>query len=108
MRDGGPSLITCSPGSTSARHARLKQRLTATRVRRQLREEGYEVGVTVARERRRRQPEVYVPLVHRPGDEAQVDFFEVTVEVGVERRKAWQFVIRLMYSGHDYVRLYER
>jgi transposase len=89
-----------------------KQRLTATRLHRQLREEGYEVGVTVVRdhmrERRRRQAEVYVPLVHRPGDEAQVDFFEVTAEVGGERRKAWQFVMRLMYSGHDYVRLYER
>ena len=89
-----------------------KQRLTATRVHRQLREEGYEVGVTLVRdylrERRRRRAEVYVPLVHRPGDEAQVDFFEVTVEVGGERRKAWQFVMRLMYSGHDYVRLYER
>ena len=62
-----------------------KQRLTATRLHRQLREEGYEVGVTLVRdylrEWRRRRAEVYVPLVHRAGDEAQVDFFEVTVEV---------------------------
>jgi transposase len=81
-------------------------------VDRQLREEGYEVGVTLVRdhmrERHRRQGEVYVPLVRRPGDEAQVDFFEVTLEVGGEHRKAWKFVMRLMYSGHDYVRLYER
>ena len=89
-----------------------KQRLTATRLHRQLREEGYEVGETLVRdylrEWRRRRAEVYVPLVHRPGEEAQVDFFEVTVEVGGERRKAWKFLMRLMYSGRDFVRLYER
>ena len=89
-----------------------KQRLTATRLHRQLREEGYEVGETLVRdylrEWRRRRAEVYVPLVHRPGDEAQVDFFEVTVEVGGERRKAWKFLMRLMYSGRDFVRLYDR
>lgn len=88
-----------------------KQRITGTRVHRQLVEEGYEVGTTTVREylreRRRRKAEVFVPLVHRPGDEAQVDFFEVTVEEGDERRKAWKFVMRLMYSGRDYVRLYE-
>ena len=89
-----------------------KQRLTATRLHRQLREEGYEVGVTLVRdylrEWRRRRAEVYVPLVHRAGDEAQVDFFEVTVEVGGEHRKAWKFLMRLMYSGRDFVRLYDR
>ena len=89
-----------------------KQRLTATRLHRQLREEGYEVGVTLVRdylrEWRRRRAEVYVPLVHRPGDEAQVGFFEVTVEVGGERRKAWKFLMRLMHSGRDFVWLYER
>ena len=89
-----------------------KQRVTATRLHRQLREEGYRVGETLVRaylrEWRRRRAEVYVPLVHRPGEEAQVDFFEVTVEVGGERRKAWKFLMRLMYSGRDFVRLYER
>lgn len=89
-----------------------KQRLTATRLHRQLCEEGYEVGVTLVRgylrEWRRQRAEVFVPLVHRPGDEAQVDFFEVTVELGGERRKAWKFLMRLMYSGRDFVRLYDR
>ena len=51
-----------------------------------MREEGYRVGETLVRdylrEWRRRRAEVYVPLVHRSGDEAHVDFFEVTVEVG--------------------------
>jgi transposase len=88
-----------------------KQRITGTRVHRQLVEEGYEVGITTVRdylrERRRRKAEVFVPLVHRPGEEAQVDFFEVTVEEEGERRKVWKFVMRLMYSGRDYVRLYD-
>jgi transposase len=89
-----------------------KQRITGTRVHRQLLEEGYEVGITTVRdylrEKRRREAEVFVPLVHRPGEEAQVDFFEVSVEEGGQRRKAWKFVMRLMYSGRDFVRLYER
>jgi transposase len=89
-----------------------KQRITGTRLHQQLVEEGYAVGVTLVRsylrEWRRRRAEVYVPLVHRAGDEAQVDFFEVTVEEDGERRKAWQFLMRLMYSGRDFVWLYDR
>ena len=89
-----------------------KQRITGTRIHRQLAEEGYQVGITTVRdylrEKRRQQAEVFIPLVHRPGEEAQVDFFEVTVEEDGEFRKAWKFVMRLMYSGRDFVRLYER
>ncbi len=56
---------------------------------------------------RRRQMEVFIPLVHRPGDEAQVDFFEVVVRVNGTDRKAWMLLIRLVYSGLDYVALYD-
>lgn len=87
-----------------------KQRITGSRLHRQLVEEGCGVGVTTVRaylrELRRRGAEVFVPLVHRPG-EGQVDFFEVTVDVGGERRKVWKFVLRLMYSGCDFVWLYD-
>ena len=87
-----------------------KQRVTGSRLHRQLVEEGLKVGVTTVRaclrEVRRRAAEVFVPLVHRPG-EAQVDFFEVTVDVGGERRKVWKFLLRLMYSGRDFVWLYD-
>ena len=48
---------------------------------------------------RRRQMEVFIPLVHRPGDEAQVDFFEVVACVKGVDRKAWMLLIRLVYSG---------
>jgi transposase len=92
--------------------ATRKQRITGTRIHRQLVEEGYEVGITTVRdylrEKRRNSAEVFIPLVHRPGEEAQVDFFEATVEEDSERRKVWKFVMRLMYSGRDYVRLYDR
>jgi transposase len=88
-----------------------KHRLTATRLYRQLREEGLTVGERTVRrylaEKRRRAAEVYIPLVHRPGDEAQVDFFEVTVDEGGCRRKAWKFLMRLMYSGRDFIHLYD-
>jgi transposase len=89
-----------------------KHRITSPRIHRQLLEEGYEVGERTVRgymaERRRRKAEVYIPLVHRPGEEAQVDFFEVTVEEDRILRPAWKFLMRLMYSGRDFVHLYDR
>jgi hypothetical protein len=45
--------------------------------------------------------EVFVPLTYRPGDLAEVDFFEVLVDVNGRRQKAWLFLMRLMYSGRD-------
>ena len=89
-----------------------KQRITGTLVHRQLLGEGYQVGSTTVRaylaEQRRARQEVYLPLLWRAGDAAQVDFFEVTVEVAGERLKAWLFVLHLMYSGRDFAWLYER
>lgn len=89
-----------------------KQRLTGVRLYRALVEEGHQVGLTTIyqylREHRRRRLEVYVPLVHRVGDEAQVDFFEVTVELDGQWHKAWKFLLRLMYSGREFVWLYQR
>ena len=54
-----------------------KQRHTAKRIFERIREEGYEGGYTQVKEAvrafRRTKREVFVPLIHRPG-EAQVDF----------------------------------
>ncbi|MFH1742781.1 MAG: IS21 family transposase [bacterium] len=90
----------------------VKQRLTGTRIHQQLVEEGYKVGSTTVREylaeKKREAAEVFIPLVHRPGEEAQVDFFEVTVEEKGVRKKAWKFVMRLMYAGWDFAWIYER
>lgn len=87
-----------------------KQRITGSRLYRQLRDEGYEVGKTTVfdylREKRRQSAEVFIPLVYRPGEVAQVDFFEVTVEEGGRVRKVWKFLLRLMWSGFDFAWLY--
>jgi len=88
-----------------------KHRLTSTRMHRELIEEGYQVGERTVRaylaEYRRQKAEVYIPLVHRAGEEAQVDFFEVQVDENGQRRKAWKFLMRLMYSGRDFIQLYD-
>ncbi len=95
----------------SARVTR-KQRLTGSRLHRQLVEEGYQVGLTTVRawlaEKQRLAQEVYIPLVYPPADAAQVDFFEVTVDEAGERRTVWKLLIRLMYSGRDFTWLYDR
>jgi len=89
-----------------------KQKLTAARLHEILRGEGIEVGYTLVkqevREWKRRQREVFVPLQYAPGDLAQVDFFEVLVDVDGVRQKAWMFVMRLMHSGRDFAWLYPR
>jgi transposase len=88
-----------------------KQRVTGTRLHRELVKEGFEVGPTtvraVLRKRRLRKAETFVPLVHYPGDEAQIDFFEVVVDIGGERRKVHMFLMRMMYSGRDFAWLYD-
>jgi transposase len=89
-----------------------KQRLTATRLHELLVAEGHHVGVTVIRdavaEWKRQRREVFVPLTYRPGDLAEVDFFEVLVDIAGTRRKGWLFLMRLMYSGRDFAWIYER
>ena len=89
-----------------------KQRLTATRLHGLLVAEGHTVGVTAIKdavaEWKRQRREVFVPLTYRPGDLAEVDFFEVLIDVDGTRRKAWLFLMRLMYSGRDFAWIYER
>ena len=101
------ALLARTAGATGG-----KQRLTATRLHRMLVSEGIRVGVTLVKElmaeRKRRAQEVFVPLVYRPGDLGEVDFFEVLVDVAGERSKAWMFLLRLMHSGRDFAWLYPR
>ena len=96
----------------SAKWTGGKQQLTATRLHAMLVVEGKQVGVTVIKtavaEWRRQRREVFVPLTYRPGDLAEVDFFEVLVDLDGTRRKAWLFLMRLMYSGRDFAWIYER
>jgi transposase len=101
------ALLTASTQWTAG-----KQRLTATRLHELLVAEGHAVGVTVVKaavaEWRRQRREVFVPLTYRPGDLAEVDFFEVFIDIDGIRRKAWLFLMRLMYSGRDFAWIYER
>jgi transposase len=101
------ALLTESPSWTGG-----KQRLTATRLHAMVVSEGFEVGVTTVKEAvaewKRRRREVFVPLVYPAGDLAQVDFFEVLVDLCGKRQKTWMFVMRLMHSGRDFAWLYTR
>jgi transposase len=89
-----------------------KQQLTATRLHELLLADGHQVGVTLVKEAvaewKRRRREVFVPLTYRPGDLAEVDFFEVLVDLDGTRCKAWLFLMRLMYSGRDFAWIYDR
>jgi transposase len=89
-----------------------KQRLTGTRLHAMIVAEGHSVGITTVRdamvEWKRRRREVFVPLVYRAGELAEVDFFEVIVDLGGKRQKAWMFVMRLMHSGRDFAWIYKR
>jgi transposase len=89
-----------------------KQRLTAARLHTMLVVEVFSVGMTTVKEAvaewKRRRREVFVPLVYPAGDLAEVDFFEVLVELAGVMVKAWMFVMRLMHSGRDFAWLYSR
>ena len=69
-----------------------KQRLTATRLWELLRDAGHTASARTVRrlvaEFRSDEREVTVPLVYAPGELAQVDFFEVWVELAGVRQKA--------------------
>lgn len=89
-----------------------KQRLTATRLWELLREAGHNASARTVRrlvaQFRNAEREVTVPLVYAPGEVAQVDFFEVWVEVAGVRQKVWLFLMRLMHSGRDFAMFCER
>jgi len=87
-----------------------KQRHTAQRIYERLRDEhGFSGGYTIVKDyvrlKRTSQREMFVPLVHPPGD-AQADFGEAQVEIGGVLRKAHYFVIDLPHSDESYVRAF--
>jgi len=99
------------------REAPRKQRHTAKRIwQRLVDEQGAELAERTVRDyvrRRRRElgepvDEVYVPQVHEPGIEAEVDWGEAVVEIGGQRRKVYLFLMRACYSGAAFVMAFER
>jgi transposase len=99
------------------REAPRKQRHTARRVwERLVEEQGAEVSerqvrrYVRARRRELGEPvdEVYVPQVHEPGQEAEVDWGEAQVVIAGQRRKVYLFLMRACYSGAAFVTCFER
>ena len=88
----GPYLDRIGEILASDKEVPRKQRHTAKRIFERIKEEGYEGGYTqvkeAVRELRRTTREVFMPLIHRPG-EAQVDFGHAVAKIdGVLRRVA--------------------
>jgi transposase len=88
-----------------------KQRHTAKRIFERLRESGYKGGYTqvtdAVRELKRRGGEVFVPLVHAPG-EAQVDFGFALVKMAGQLIKTAFFALALPYSDAMFIVAYPR
>ena len=94
------------------RKAPQKQRHTAKRIFERLKAEyGYRGGKTVVEDAvrawRQTHQEVFLPLVHPPG-EAQVDFGEATIRQGGVERKVALFVMTLPYSGAIFIQAFPR
>src|SRR5271165_5327699 len=88
-----------------------KQRHTAKRIWERLQTEGFTGGNTIVKDAVRaltqRRQEVFVPLIHRPG-EAQVDFGEALVKMNGVLRKVAFMVMALPYSDASFVMAFER
>ena len=88
-----------------------KQRHTAKRIFERIKEMGYTGGYTqvkeAVREIKRLKREVFMPLIHRPG-EAQVDFGYALVKMSGQLRKVAFFVMALPYSDAFFLMAFER
>ena len=88
-----------------------KQRHTAKRIWERLKGEGFTGGYTIVkdtvRELTAHRQEVFMPLIHRPG-EAQVDFGEALVNLNGKLRKVHFFVMALPHSDASFVMAFER
>jgi len=99
------------------REAPRKQRHTAHRVwRRLLDEQAAEVSERQVRRyvhQRRRElgdppGEVFVPMAHEPGAEAEVDWGEAEVVIAGQRCRVYLFLMRACFSGAAFVTAFER
>jgi transposase len=93
------------------RQAPRKQRHSAMRIFKRMREAGYSGGYTQVKEAvnelKSENQEVFVPLIHRPG-EAQVDFGKAYVKDHGSLEEVSYFAMSLPYSDAMFVRIYER
>ena len=88
-----------------------KQRHTAKRIYERIKDTGYQGGYTQVREAvrdiKQHKKEVFMPLVHNPG-EAQVDFGYALAKIAGFLRKVAFFVMVLPYSDAFFVMVFER
>lgn len=107
----GPYLERIVDILESDRQLPRKQRHTAKRIFELLKEEGYSGGYTqikqAVRDLKRCRGEVFVPLVHEPG-EAQVDFGQALVMMKGNLRKVFFFAMALPYSDAMFIVAYPR
>jgi transposase len=107
----GPFLDRISDILESDKDLPKKQRHTAKRIYERIKEEGYQGGYTqvteAVREIKQQSREVFMPLIHRPG-EAQVDFGFALVKVAGLLRQVLFFVMALPYSDAFFVAAFER
>lgn len=108
----GPYLSRIKQILQDDRHVHKKQRHTAKRIFERLRDEdgytgGYSQVKRAVRGMKQRNSEVFVPLIHRPG-EAQVDFGHALVKLNGVLVKRPYFVMALPYSDAFFVQVFER
>jgi transposase len=107
----GPYLEQIAQIIEEDKHLPKKQRHTAVRIYHRIKEMGYQGKYTqvkeAVREIKRLKQEVYMPLIHRPG-EAQVDFGYALSKVSGVLRKVAFFVMVLPYSDAFFVMVFER
>lgn len=107
----GPYLELIKQILTEDRQAPRKQRHSAMRIYKRIKDAGYSGGYTQVKEAvnelRRTSQEVFMPLEHKPG-EAQVDFGHAYVKEQGELKEVAYFVLSLPYSDVMFVKLYER
>jgi len=88
-----------------------KQRHTAKRIFEVIKSEGYDGGYTavkdLVRQLKSNTKEVFVPLIHSPG-EAQVDYGHALAKVRGQLQKVSFFVMALPHSDVFFVKSYER
>ena len=107
----GPYLGRIQEILTADKAMPKKQRHTAKRIFERLCEEGYEGGYTQVKaavhELRQRGQEVFLPLVHAPG-EAQMEVGFAVVRQGGQLRQFPFFVMALPYSDAIFMQAFER
>jgi transposase len=107
----GPYLEQIQQILKEDRHAPRKQRHSAMRIFKRIRDAGYVGGYTQVKEAvnelRQTSQEVFMPLLHKPG-EAQVDFGHAYVKEHGALKEVAYFVMSLPHSDAMFVKVYER